>query len=580
MNRGLFATLLGISMLAIAPLATAQSNNAYVQHNLVSDIPGLADVTDPNLINPWGISASATSPMWVSNNGKGNSTLYNGAGTITALVVAIPAAKSGATGTPTGQVNNGTAGFVLSTGAKAGFIFVTEDGTISAFGPNPATVVVDNSASGAVYTGIAIGTSALGPTLYIANFNSGNIDVFDGKFAPATVAGGFKDPAIPAGYAPFNIQNLGGKLYVMYAKQDAQKHEEVVGPGNGFVSVFDQDGKLLSHLVSNGVLNAPWGVAIAPKNWGAFGGSLLIGNFGDGKINAFDQTTGASLGTLHKPDGSNLTNSGLWAIQFGNSRSGDVNTLYFVAGIQGEQHGLFGAIAPVSTVLTVTNGASNLAGNIAPGEIVVLTGLDIGPFPLAANAIPAAGALGTTVANTSATVNGINAPVLYASASATSIIVPYGVTGSVANIVLKFGDQTASAVANVAAAAPGVFTSDASGAGSLLAFNQDGTQNTATNAAAKGTAVVFYATGEGLVSPPGVDGAITGRFLKVPVAAYSLTIGGQTAQVNYAGSAPGTVGGLMEIEAVIPAGAATGSAAVVLTVNGVQSQAGVTIAVK
>ncbi|MEP6963480.1 MAG: TIGR03118 family protein, partial [Acidobacteriota bacterium] len=252
--------------------AQAGNKNTYLQHNLVSDIPGLADVTDTNLVDPWGISMSAASPFWISNAGKGNTTLYNGAGSITALVVTIPPGFKGpARGAPTGQVNNGSTVFLLPSGVRSSFIFATEDGTISAWQTGAtATVMVDNSPSGAVYEGLTSGTSAAGPVLYAANFNTGNIDVFGGTWAPVTLAGNFKDPTLPAGFAPFNIMNLKGSLYVMYAKQNDLKKRDVAGAGNGFVSVFDLNGNFVKRLISNDVLNSPWGAAIAPVTWEAF----------------------------------------------------------------------------------------------------------------------------------------------------------------------------------------------------------------------------------------------------------------------------------------------------------------------
>ncbi len=222
-----------------------------------------------------------------------------------------------------------------SNGKGASFIFATDDGTISAWnGGSPAFIQIDNSALKAVYKGLAIGMSAAGPTLYAANFRSGKIDVFNASWAPTTLAGSFSDPAVPSGFAPFNIWNLNNSLYVTWAKQDANKFLDVGGAGNGYVSVFDLNGNLLTHLISGGALNSPWGVAIAPPVWGAFGGALLVGNFGDGRVNAFNLTTGAQLGTLQDVNGNPITISGLWALVFGvgGARGGDVKTLYFTAG--------------------------------------------------------------------------------------------------------------------------------------------------------------------------------------------------------------------------------------------------------
>jgi len=577
---------------AVCFQASAQTTppaNVYVQHNLVSDIPGLADVTDPNLVDPWGVAISAASPFWVSVSGK--ATLYNGAGTITPLVVTVPAgAKGPSKASVSGQVSNpSTTAFLLANGSRASFLFSTEDGTISAYtGATTATVVVDNSASGAAYEGLAIGTSSLGPTLYAPNFNTGNIDVFDSKFAPATLAGNFKDPNLPAGFAPFNIWPVGGKLYVMYAKQNAAKKRDVAGPGNGYVSTFDFNGNFLKRVVTESALNSPWGVALAPATWGAFGGALLVGNFGNGRINAFDPNTGELLGTLQDKNGAPIVNSGLWMILFGNGGSGgDVNTLYFTAGIQGEQHGLLGAIAPPSSILTIVNAASGATGPISPGEVVLIGGFTIGPSPRANAAIPATGTLGSALGGVTVTFNGNPAPILYASASTIATIVPYELGGfTSASVVVKFTNAfnnvaPAAFTQPVAFTAPGLFTLDASGSGQAVAINQDGTVNNATNAAVKGSAILLYGTGEGSTAPSGQNGLITtGRILPGPIFPVSLTIGGIPARVISAESSPGTVAGILQVEAIIPTGVATGPVPVVLTVGTTNSQSGVTLNVK
>jgi uncharacterized protein (TIGR03118 family) len=328
----------------------------YVVTNLVSDIPGLAAVTDANLVNPWGMSSSPTSPIWVSDNKTGVTTLYNTAGVPQALVVTIPPPSGGTSpSAPTGQVFNGGTGFLLAgTGTAARFIFATEDGTISGWNPtaNPTNAVlkVDNSPFGAVYKGLAIGNNGAGDFLYAANFNSGKIDVFNSSFAATTLAGNFVDPNLPAGFAPFNVQNLDGQLYVTYALQDGSKHEDVAGPGNGFVDVFDLNGNLVKRAISNGPLNSPWGLAFAPANFGTFSKDLLVGNFGDGRIDAFDPTTYAFLGALTDTTGTPIFIEGLWGLRDGNGGNGGaLNQVYFTAGISGgdaiEDHGLFGSLS-------------------------------------------------------------------------------------------------------------------------------------------------------------------------------------------------------------------------------------------
>jgi uncharacterized protein (TIGR03118 family) len=569
--------------------ANAAGTNLYLQHNLVANVAGVADVTDPNLVDPWGMSFSATSPFWVSNHGSGTSTLYSGNGAISAIVVTIPPGKSGAvTGRPTGQVVNGSTGFILQNGNKASFIFATEDGTISAWNTGTlAQVMVDNSTNGAVYKGLAINSSTTAPLIYAANFSAAKIDVFNGTFAPVTAPGGFADPSLPAGFAPFNIWNLGGKLYVMYAKQDATKGLDVAGAGNGVVDVFDFDGNLQKRLISNSALNSPWGAAIAPANWGAFGAALLVGNFGDGRINAFDVTSGALLGTLQDSGGNPIANPGLWAIAFGgNGARSDANTLYFVAGVPNgttTKRGILGSIAPPAAISAVYNAAGGQTTAVSPGEIVSLIGQTVGPAPLVAGIIPASGTVGTTLGTTSVTFNNIPAPIIYTSGVISSVIVPYGVAGSTtASVVLKTGGQTTAAFAiPVAASLPGVFTLNGGGTGQAVAYNQDFTLNGTTNAAAKGTLVVLYATGEGVTNPASQDGVVTSNFiLREPVLPVSLTIGSLPAKVLYAGSMPGSVAGIMIVEAIVPDGAIAGAQPVLLTVGTATSQANVTIAVK
>jgi uncharacterized protein (TIGR03437 family) len=430
---------------------------------------------------------------------------------------------------------------------------------------------------------MTLGSNASGPLLYAANFNAGTVDVFDGKFAPVKVAGGFADATIPAGFAPFNVANLGGKLYVTYAKQNGEKHDDTAGAGNGFVDIFDMDGNMQKRLISNGPLNSPWGLAVAPSTFGAFGGALVVGNFGDGKINAFDASAGTLLGTLEDTKGNPISIEGLWSIIFGNGKNGgDQNTLYFTAGPGTEAHGLFGSLAPPAAISDIHNSASNLSGPIAPGEAVTLKGGTIGPSPLVAAKIPATGTLGTSLSATAVTFNGTPAPILYTSASQTAVLVPYAVAGSsTANVVVTYQNQTtASFQAPVAASAPGIFTLDSSGSGEVVAFNQDGSLNSSKNAASAGSVVVLFATGEGMTEPPGQDGLVTGDILRTPVAPVSLTIGGKSAQVTYAGSSPGQLSGVLQVEAVVPSGAGTGAVPVVLTVGSASSQASATISLQ
>ena len=348
---------------SLAPLYPAITAGAhFLQHNLVSDLAGYADHTDTNLVNPWGISFSATSPFWLSDNHSGLSTLYNSSGTPQALVVTVPPPAGGTPpASPSGTVWNNTTGFFVTGSTLSRFLFSTEDGTISAWASGATAVLkVDNSASGAVYKGLAIGSNGVSSFIYATDFHNGRVDAFDSNYNPALI-GTFVDPTTPAGFAPFNVQNIDGQLYVAYAKQDADQHDDVAGPGNGYVSVFDTSGNWLRRFASQGALNSPWGLAQAPAGFGPFGGALLIGNFGDGRINAFNPTTGIWLGTVNDTNGKPFAVKGLWAIAFGNGGSGgDTHTLYFTAGLNGEADGLFGSLAPVYP--TIMNVANKLSG--------------------------------------------------------------------------------------------------------------------------------------------------------------------------------------------------------------------------
>src|SRR5690242_8831022 len=350
------------SKLAAGPAVDGKSESQfYLQHNLISDGSVPADLTDANLVNAWGLVAGPTTPWWTANNGTGTSTLYNvGTGAIVAHFT-VPGA-GGAQGNPTGLVFNGGTGFVVNNGvgapAPARFIFSSEDGTISAFKGAPIVTVVPNAqapAHGAIYKGLAIDSATAGHFLYATDFHNGKVDIFDSSFHAVTLPGSFTDPNIPAGFAPFGIQNINGSIYVTYALQDADQEDDVAGPGNGYVDAYDTSGNLIRRVASAGELNSPWGLALAPDNFGRFSGDLLIGNFGDGRIHAFDpnQLTEAgefeAVGLLHSASGRPVVIDGLWALQFGHdsSANGPTNTLFFTAGPAHEEHGLFGTLTNV-----------------------------------------------------------------------------------------------------------------------------------------------------------------------------------------------------------------------------------------
>ena len=357
-----------IVLAVVAAAAIAAPGLAAAQFsvtNLVTNDPLAhpAQITDTSLINAWGMSYSPTSPIWVSENGSGTAQLFTvnpttQATTQASLTVTIPG-----DGTVTGQVFNGNAASAFGGDL---FLFVSEDGTISgwrgALGTNAETLQTGSTAN--VYKGVAFGTVSGNSYLYAANFRTGAIDVEKGSAAAPALTGAFTDPLLPSGFAPFNIQNLGGTLYVTYAQQDSVKHDEVAGLGLGLVDSYDLQGHLLGRVATGGTLNAPWGLAIAPASFGAMAGALLVGNFGDGFINAYNLTTHAFLGQVQALSGGALDIDGLWAISPGNGGSGGSSSLlYFTAGPDGESNGLFGVLTPApepSVALLLMTGLSGL----------------------------------------------------------------------------------------------------------------------------------------------------------------------------------------------------------------------------
>jgi len=373
--------------LAMATFAVPSISNAqhFTQKNLVSDISqpnnadGSAVLVDPNLKNPWGLSRSASSPWWVANNNSGTSTLYTGAGIppnafpdphpdsngnginspFNNFVMVPPAGFApGTASTPTGTVFNGSTDFQVAPGKAALFIFATEDGTISGWNPGVdvtnAILKVDNSdkgsAHGAVYKGLTSGEINGKRFLYAANFRSARVEVYDTNFHRVRLGeDAFDDEGIPRDYAPFNVQNIGGSLFVTYAKQNADRHDDVAGDGFGFVDIFSTSGKLEGRLQHGDWMNAPWGVVWTPRDFGEFSNVILVGNFGSGWIAAFNGFTKKFIGFMRNPDDSLVTIDGLWSLTFGNNGgSGSSTTLYFSAGINNEQDGLFGTLTPIA----------------------------------------------------------------------------------------------------------------------------------------------------------------------------------------------------------------------------------------
>jgi uncharacterized protein (TIGR03118 family) len=347
MSKRALALVAGIGLVLGAAVPAAARNvnaeNTYGVHILQSDT---GSPPDPDLVNGWGIVASPTSPWWVSDNGTSKSTLYNGnTGAKLGLVVNVP-------GPPTGVVFNGSTDFKVDAGTgllPARFIFATDDGQIAGWNGVGTNAISAVPPSDDIYLGLAIANNGVGNFLYVANFNGGEIEVYDATFQEVLLARDFEDPDLPDGYGPFNVQTIGGVLYVAYAKRNEAGDEEVAGLGLGVVDAFDLNGNFLARVATGGDLNAPWGLALAPSNFGRFSGDLLVGNFGDGRIHAFRagadgwEPHGVLKGVDHRP----IEIDGLWGIGFGNgAASGPTNTLFFAAGPDEETHGLFGSITP------------------------------------------------------------------------------------------------------------------------------------------------------------------------------------------------------------------------------------------
>jgi len=355
MKKYWFFCLFALLTIVGGPSTLFAQQTPYKQTNLIANVAGVANHTDSQLSNPWGISFLPGNPFWISNNNGGTSTLYDAQGNKQALVVGIPSASVNpcSPGCPTGTVANNSTDF--NGGA---FIFDTEDGIVANWtGANNAVVAFDNSANAAVYKGLALLSNGSGNFLLAANFRSGSIDVLDRNFKITALASSFTDPNLPKGFAPHGIHVINHQVYVTYAMQDSAKHDPTPGAGSGVVDVFDDNGNFVKTFASAGSLNAPWGVVETPATFGTFSTAILVGNFGDGKINAFD-SNGKSLGQLTDSGNNVIVNPGLWDMVFGAGGTGDPNTLYFTAGGSSQTSGLFATLVPVSMV---TKGDFSLA---------------------------------------------------------------------------------------------------------------------------------------------------------------------------------------------------------------------------
>ena len=583
----------------VLPAATG-----YLVHNLVADAATVtspaADFTDTRLVNAWGLVASATSPFWTCAAGPGLSTIYTvNATNATPLGTpnkTVQPTVPGAGGTPKGVCTGIVANVAPATtpvtfpvtapgkaAVAAGFIFVTADGVLSAWAggadATQAFVQMDNSST-AGYTGLALVTTPV-VQLYAANFKAGTIDIFDANFKAVTPASGsFTDAKIPAGYAPFNIWNLGGKLYVAYAKQDANKQFDVPGVGNGYVDVFDTTGKLLQSLVVGGtgsLLNAPWGLAIAPATFGKFANDLLVGNFGDGLINAYDPATGAFAGTLQDPSGSNIVIPGLWALVYGNGASGgDKDTLYFTAGPGGEKHGLLGSISANPTPVSGFN-AAQVTGGIAANTYMTIKGTNLAAtkrswgsadFGTTGTALP------TSLDGVSVTLNGEPAYIIYISPVQINLLTPTDLP-AVGRITVQVtnGTLTSSTIdVSPQAVAPAFFLFDSS---HIAATHADGSYiGTATSVpvgtpAAPGEVVVLYGNGFGPTDPPAVNGQVqAGPALLVHQP--TINFKGIDVKVAFAGL---SATGLYQFNVTVPPDGADGEVIVYATTAGVTAPA-------
>jgi uncharacterized protein (TIGR03118 family) len=557
---------------------TVQGQNTFLQHNLVSDLPNVADHQDKSLINPWGNGYGQT-PFWIGDNGTGLSTLYAGDGTQNLNVIVNIPGPNGAVvgGKVTGVIFNAfssnTAAFALAVGRAPNFMFCTTDGIFAGWNsnvdPTHAKPLSDNSKAGASYTGCALGGTSAAPLVFLANFAGGRVDVVDGTTAlnPGNFPNAFADALIPSGYAPYNIVNINNLLYVTYAKQDTSKKSSVFGAGLGYVAIFDMNGNLVRTLVSQGALNAPWGVTLAPATFAPFGNDILVGNLGDGKINAYDPATGNLVGTLNDLTGTPISIQGLWSISFGSgsvAQKEDAGTLYFTAGPGGGpnndplfSHGLLGSIqaAPSFTTATVLNGGSLLAGPISTNEWVTLKGAGLSAMTTVGT--PVNGLLPTTVSGVGVTVNGISAPLSFVGSTQINFLVPPGVvSGPVQIKVTNNGLASANVAATAANLSPAFFTLSTvnpNGDIFIAATHASGTVLSASSPAAANETIVLYGTGFGA--------GVVGSTIPAP----TIIIDGIQASVPFAG----LVGpGLYQFNVVVPAGITKGTDTLVVAFVG------------
>jgi uncharacterized protein (TIGR03118 family) len=586
--------------LTLAPFAPASTG--YLVHNLVANGGGAADFADPNLVTSWGIASSATSPFWVCNGGSALATVYsaNATGfTVGSAVAAIPGRPADSYDNDytrticTGIAVNETSGFQTSAGPTT-VILAGRGGTLTAWSGALNSVngqmMVDTSAAGWIYPGIAlVPTATPTPQLYAPNFATGIVDVYDSNWKlVALPAGGFSDPAIPQGFAPFNIEYLNGKLYITYARQSTGLAfggvSDVPGVGNGYVDVYDVSGKLLQHLIAQGPLNSPWGVAIAPVTFGLYGGALLVGNSGDGLIHAFNPNSGALLGTLQDQNGNDIQIAGLHALKVGNGAdAGDPSALYFAAGPAGQSSGRFGIILASPVITGNVVNAATPGAEIAPNAFVTIVGAGLSPVTRTWQASDFQGPnLPTSLSGVSVSINGETAYPTYVSPGQINVLTPANLqVGAPAAVVVSDNGLT-----NLA---QGVQTSPFGPAFFLLggkyavAQHANGAVVGATTLvpnnstpAAPGETIALFATGLGNTIPAFPAGQIVTA--AAPLAApATVTIGGMPASVSFAGLVEA---GVYQVNATVPVSALSGDNAITVQVGGYTSPGGVFLTVR
>jgi uncharacterized protein (TIGR03118 family) len=523
--------------------------NNYLQHNLVSVGSGSADHSDPSLVNPWGIAFSSSGPFWIANQGSAVASIYNSAGAASSAAVSVPTQ-------PTGIVQNSTSDFPIAPGVPASFLFASAAGTLSGWSSGTGAVVkIDRSTSGAIYTGLARASYATGSALYAVNFHAGAVEVYDGNFNLLSTSGSFQDPSIPAGFVPYNIWATGNKLYVTFAQQNSAKSGPVVAPGSGYVDLFDVNGSLVQQVAAGGSLNAPWGLAIASAKFGDFAGALLVGNFGDGAINAFDVTNSRSLGTLANVIGQTLSVPGLRALAVGNGGSaGDSSAIYFTAAASNSQ-GLFGSLqaAPVAN----NNGILNAAGyqlGVAPYTFVSILGNNLAATTRSWQASDFVnGQLPRSLDGVGVNISGAPAYISYISPTQLNILMP---ASTAAGSTLQLTNNGLAGIViplQFYSLAPAFFQVGASGF--AAAIHADGTLigplglfTSSTRPARVGEIITIYGNGFGVTNPSQPDGNLVNVPLTL-ITPPTITIAGTPAQVVYAGL---TAPGLYQFNVVVP----------------------------